>query len=100
MKFFCIADQNSGLGFKLVGIKTKEVANRLQAQQALDEALALQDTGIILITESVADLIAQEIKEFVYQRRLPLVLTVPARDKTTPQKTAQEFLKEAIGISI
>ena len=55
MTFFCIADKDSSLGFKLAGIETIEVSTRADAAEALQVARADKNTGIILVTEKAAD---------------------------------------------
>lgn len=100
MTFLCIADTESSLGFKLAGVETREVSTRPEALEALEVAMAMEDLGIILVTERVSAFIREELDRILYQNKLPLILEIPSRGEFKKRKTASEFLKDAIGISI
>lgn len=100
MKFFCIADNDSVLGFKLAGIEARGVSSRQEAVTAFNQAIALKDVGVILVTYNAAEYIRDEISAQVYQKELPLVLEIPSRDKAGKPRSANEFLKSAIGMSV
>ena len=72
MKILVIGNQEAVLGFSLVGVQGKAVNSAPMAQQALDDALANPDLGIILVTEDVAELIEahRTTLVFVNTRRL------------------------------
>ena len=100
MAFFCICDHESGIGFRLAGVTTREVNARLEAQEALKEALDSKEAQIILVSEKVSGFIREEIDELIYQHRLPLVLEIPSRGQEQERKSIRQFLKEAVGVSI
>jgi vacuolar-type H+-ATPase subunit F/Vma7 len=100
MNFFCIADKESSLGFRLSGIETREVSTRPETLEALKVALATADIGVILITEGVSSFIKDEVEELTYQKDLPLILELPSRGEGRRRKGIGEVLKKAIGISI
>ncbi len=98
MIFFCIADKESSLGFKLSGIETREVSTRLEALEALRVARATKDIGVILITGDAAAYIKEEVKEHITEKPIPLILEVPSRGQMPKRKSAAELLKELAGI--
>ncbi|MFH1876029.1 MAG: V-type ATP synthase subunit F [Candidatus Omnitrophota bacterium] len=100
MTFFCIADVDSAIGFKLAGIQTHEVLTRQDAREALQVALAMENVGVILITQRAAVLIADVLGERIYQHELPLILEIPSRGFAMKRVSMGEFLKEAIGVSV
>lgn len=100
MTFFCIADKDSGLGFRLAGIETMEVSTKLEALEALQVARANRDTGIILVTEKAAFLLGDEVKTHIEKDPLPLVLELPSRGSVSKRKSAAELLKELVGIGM
>ena len=51
MRFFCIADKDSSLGFRLAGVETREVTTKAEAVEAFQVALATDEIGILVITE-------------------------------------------------
>ncbi|MBD3246583.1 MAG: hypothetical protein GF333_06175 [Candidatus Omnitrophica bacterium] len=100
MIFFCIAEPKSSIGFKLAGVRTREASTQREAREALKVALSLKDLGVILVTERVAVFLRQEIDTLIYQRQLPLVLEVPSQGMKTERKSVNQFIKDAVGISI
>jgi V/A-type H+-transporting ATPase subunit F len=100
MNFFCIADKDSSLGFKLAGIETIEVSTRADAAEALQVARADKNTGIILVTEKAAVFLGEDIKTHIHENPLPLVLEVPSRGSLKKHKSAAELLKELVGIGM
>ena len=100
MTFFCIADKESSLGFKLTGIETREVGTRPDAIEALRIARLTKDVGIILITEKAASFVRDEIQHHISQEPIPLVLEVPSRGEKSVRKSAAELLKELAGIGM
>ncbi|HTY45878.1 MAG TPA: V-type ATP synthase subunit F [Patescibacteria group bacterium] len=100
MTFFCIADKDSSLGFRLAGIETREALTRPEAEEALRLALATQDVGVILITTKVARFVKEQIEKRTYAQQMPLILEIPSRGETSKPYSAGDFLKRAIGIDI
>ena len=100
MRFFCIADSASSLGFKLAGVETREVSARSEALEAFKVAASSEGVGVILVTQKAASLIEEELNELLYSKSLPLVLEIPSRGIETRPESVGEILKKAIGISI
>ena len=63
MKILVIGNQEAVLGFSLVGVHGTVVTTASDVNQALDEALAADDIGIILVTEDVAELIGARMEQ-------------------------------------
>jgi len=100
MKFFCIADKDSSLGFTLAGIETRQVSSRPEALEALQVARATRDVGIILVTDKAARLIGEEVAHHITDQPIPLVLQVPSRGEAVQTKSAAELLKELAGLGM
>jgi vacuolar-type H+-ATPase subunit F/Vma7 len=100
MTFFCIADKESSLGFKLSGVNTMEVSTRSEALEALRVAKATKDVGVILITDKASSYIKEEVEGHITQNPIPLILEVPSRGVSPKRKSAAELLKELAGIGI
>ncbi len=100
MEFFCIADYQSSLGFRLAGVSTREASTKSETLAALKLALAKEEVGVIIITQKLASFVREEIDELIYKKQLPLVLEVPSRGETRQRRSVGEVLKKAIGISI
>jgi len=100
VKFFCIADKDSALGFRLAGINTLEAASLQEAQAAWKAALAAPDAGVVLVTELAAKFLREEIQARIYKDEFPLVLEIPSSKSQWQSAGAAEFLKRAIGINV
>lgn len=98
MDFFCIADRDSSLGFRLAGVETREVSTRSETMEALKVAQAKDNVGVIVITQKAACLVKDELDEIMYKKQLPLVLEIPSRGEARKKKNIGEVLKKAIGI--
>ena len=100
MRFFCIADSASSLGFKLAGVETREVSVPSEALEALKVAVSSDGVGVILVTQKAASFIGPELDELLYSKSLPLVLEIPSNGMDARRRSVGEVLKKAIGISI
>ncbi len=100
MNFFCIADKDSSLGFRLSGIETREAVTRQEALEALQVAAATEGVGIIIVTSRVYALIKEEADEVSHKNQFPLILEVPSRGEVKKGKSSGDFLKELIGIRV
>ncbi|MCX7927776.1 MAG: V-type ATP synthase subunit F [Candidatus Omnitrophica bacterium] len=100
MKFFCIADIDSALGFKLVGVETRIVQNKEEAQEALRLAKITPGVGIILITSKVAEMIPDLLKIRIKDEPMPLVLEIPSRGQIKKQPSVAVLLKELAGANL
>jgi vacuolar-type H+-ATPase subunit F/Vma7 len=100
MTFFCISDKESGLGFRLSGIETREVSSRSNALEALKVALATEEAGVILVTEKAAAFLRQELNDLMYKNQKPLVLELPSRGESAKRRSVGDYLKDIIGVSV
>jgi V/A-type H+-transporting ATPase subunit F len=101
MKFFVIGDRQTVLGFRLVGIEGIAAGEREDALDALDAAVARKDVGIVLITETIADKVRDEVDARLYGMGFPLVLEIPDASGPSPRRPKiEDVVRKAIGISI
>ncbi|MGB9641624.1 MAG: V-type ATP synthase subunit F [Candidatus Ratteibacteria bacterium] len=82
MKYYCIADYKSAAAFRLLNIPTYEANIASQALKIFDNVVKQDDAGIILITDSVADMIRQELVKFTAKNTMPIILEIPSYDST------------------
>lgn len=101
MSFFVIGDEDTVLGFKLVGVPGIAITKDEEVHDVFRDAIANRSGKIILITERLAQGIHREV---VHQRASmspPFVVEIPDRHGPLPtRKTIAEMIREAIGISI
>lgn len=101
MRYFIIGDEDTVLGFSMVGVKGRIVVNRIEAESAFREAISDQQVGIILITERVAETMRHAVDKYVFTSQFPLIVEIPDRQgKITGKPTIREMVNEAIGIKL
>ncbi len=101
MRYHVIGDEFAVLGFALAGVTGTPVVSAEEAERAFDRVLDDPETGILVITERVADLIRPRVDELIFSDRFPLVLEIPDRTGPLEDKPGiRELVRKAIGIQI
>lgn len=99
MQYYVIGDEDTVLGFSLVGVYGMQATNPTQAQAAWDKALEDKENGIIVITQPVADMISDVVEQYLFSEIFPLVVVIPGPGgrKSNDLRT---LVNKAIGVSI
>jgi V/A-type H+-transporting ATPase subunit F len=101
MKFYVLGDDETVLGFRLVGVAGKVVEGRDEALRALRGAVEDKQVGVVLVTERIAAGIRDEVEARLYGLGFPLVLEIPDSSGPDPGRLdIQEVVRKAIGVSI
>lgn len=101
MKYFVIGDEDTVLGFGLVGVKGHAVKNESEANNTLQEALKDKQIGIIIITERVAEWIRQFVDSYLFSTTFPLIVEIPDRSGPMAGKPGiRQMVNEAIGVKL
>ncbi len=101
MKVLVIGHSEAVLGFSLAGVNGHVVSTADEANQALDEALASKEVGIILVTRDVAKLISNRVEDLKLHSTIPLVVEIPGPEGVSPDEPSlSEVVLRAIGIKL
>jgi V/A-type H+-transporting ATPase subunit F len=102
MKFFLISDNIDTLtGMRLAGINGIIVHERQEMLKALEEACSNKEIGIILITEILAEMAQEEIKEIRLDSTKPVITIIPDRHgERRPKDYITNYIKQSIGLKI
>lgn len=101
MNYFVIGDEDTVMGFGMVGVRGKVANSPAEAQSALDEAIEEKEVGIIIITERVAELIRPQVDRLIFTLAFPLIVEIPDRKgKLEGRPNLREMVNQAIGIKI
>lgn len=101
MKYYIIGDEDAVLGFGMVGVAGSPVDSPPEAEAAFKKALADKETGIIIITERIADLIRPLVDQYIFTHKFPLIVEIPDRKgKVAGKPGIREMVNEAIGIKL
>jgi V/A-type H+-transporting ATPase subunit F len=101
MKYYIIGDEDSVLGFGMVGVRGEIVTKQKEAEAAFTSALEDHDIGIVIITERIADLIRPLVDRYLFTEMFPLIVEIPDRKGPLAGKPGiREMVNIAIGIKL
>ena len=100
MKLFLISDDADALtGLHLAGVEGVLVSDAQEAEAAFKKALEDPAIGILLITDSIARLCPEVVKNMKLSRKTPLLVEIPNSDGSArPKDSIMKIVNEAIGI--
>jgi V/A-type H+-transporting ATPase subunit F len=101
MKYSIIGDEDTVLGFGIVGVSGKVADNAEQAERAFQTMLEDKETSIIIITERIADMIRPIVDKYLFTVSFPLIVEIPDRKGTKPGRPGiKEMVNTAIGLKL
>jgi len=101
MKYSIIGDEDAVLGFEMVGVSGRTARNPEEAHRAFQAVLEDSQTGIIIITERVADMIRPLVDKFLFTQSFPLIVEIPDRKGRQPGRPGiRELVNAAIGVRL
>jgi V/A-type H+-transporting ATPase subunit F len=101
MKVLVIGNAEAVLGFSLVGVQGQVADTVEEVNQALDNALAAKDIGIVLVTQDVAGLIEPRMDQLKLHSTVPLVVEIPGPQGVgEDQPSLNDVVLRAIGVKI
>ena len=101
MKVLVIGHPEAVLGFSLAGVNGRSATTAAEANQALDDAFAAKDIGIILVTQDIAGMIQARVEDLKLHSTIPLVVEIPSPAGVSPDEPSlSEVVLRAIGIKL
>jgi V/A-type H+-transporting ATPase subunit F len=101
VKFYCIGDEETVRGFSLAGIAGQVAINPQQAARALQLAVGRRDYGIILLSDSLAAGIRDQVENIRLEREQPLIVEVPGpQGWMADRKELRQLVQQAVGLSM
>ncbi len=101
MKYAIIGDEDTVLGFGVVGVAGRVVTTPDEAQTAFRETLADSDVAIVIMTERIADMMRATVDKYLLTENFPLIVEIPDRKGSLPNRPGiKELVNAAIGIKI
>ena len=101
MKYSIIGDEDTVLGFAIVGVSGKVATNADEAQRAFKALIADNETSIIIMTERIADMMRSIVDQYLFTETFPLIVEIPDRHGPSPDRPGiRELVNTAIGIKI
>jgi V/A-type H+/Na+-transporting ATPase subunit F len=101
MKVLVVGHPEAVLGFSLAGVNGQAVTTPDEANLALDEALAMKDVGIVLVTQDVAKMMPARMGHLKLHSTIPLVVEIPSPEGVpADEPSLSEVVLRAIGIKL
>ena len=101
MKVLEIGHPDAVLGFSLAGVGGRVATTAAEVNQALDDAQAARDVGIVLVTQDVAQLIPARMEHLKLRSTVPLIVEIPSQGGVPEgQASLGEIVLRAIGIKL
>lgn len=101
MKYSIIGDEDTVLGFGMVGVAGKVATDADEAKRAFAAILEDKEISIIIITERVADMIRPIVDKYLFTESFPLIVEIPDRRGTKPGRPGiREMVNAAIGLKL
>ena len=101
MKYSIIGDEDTVLGFGMVGVSGKVATSTDEAHRAFQAILEDKEVSIIIITESVADMMRSTVEQYLFTVSFPLIVEIPDRNSTKEGRPGiREMVNAAIGLKL
>jgi len=101
MKYAIIGDEDTVLGFGIVGVLGKVATNQEETHRAFQELRADEEVSIIIITERLADTIRPIVDRYLFTESFPLIVEIPDRHGRVPGRPGiKDMVNAAIGVKI
>jgi V/A-type H+-transporting ATPase subunit F len=102
---FVIAEEEIVLAFRLAGVDGHAASGREEALAAFRKATGELSGGeavkVLVLTEEVSDLLAEEVKAWQFSGAYPLIVEVPGQGpRATGRKSIVDAVREAVGVMI
>ncbi len=99
MEYFVIGDEDTVLGFSLVGVSGIACSSPEDVKAAWNKATEDKEYGVIIITDECASAIRDTVDRYLFTMSFPLVVEIPSRN-SKGSTDLRELVNEAIGVSI
>lgn len=102
MKMYLISDNvDTYTGMRLAGVEGIVVHEKQELKDALDNAIANKEIGIIMLTEKFGREFPEIIDDVKLNRKLPLIIEIPDRHGTGRKPDfITSYVNEAIGLKL
>lgn len=102
-KIIVLGDADTVLGFHLAGVVDARAVGEgaADADEAVGEALASPDAGILIITQETLAALSHKTKKVLAATAKPVVIEIPGkRAVEVPGQRISDLVKKAIGIEL
>ena len=99
--FHVIGDEEIITGFRFAGVSGTIVYSKAEALEAFDRATHSETIMVLIITEQVSAMIAEEVMRWQFEGSYPLIVEIPGIEgHLENRKSLIDSIREAVGIHI
>jgi len=99
--YFVIGDEDTVLGFRYAGVEGRVARTSDEARAALAERVEGGGTGIVILTDEIANVIQDEVNRLRFEGGGPLVVQIPGPEGPLPERPdLPAIIQDALGIRI
>ena len=99
MEYFVLGDEDTVLGFRYAGVKGRAVRTAEEARAALADLVSAGRVGVILVTDEIANAIAEDFSRMLLRSRLPVVVQMPGPGGPAANRPdLPRLIRDAMGI--
>ncbi|MGQ9759641.1 MAG: V-type ATP synthase subunit F [Candidatus Methanomethylicaceae archaeon] len=99
MKILFIGDAMLSQGYSLSGIQSMPVSSKEDFVKSLNEALKLEDVGLILLDSDYSSMVREHVATLKIKRAVPVIVEVPGR-KTTAEVDLKSIISRMMGVKV
>jgi len=101
MRYHVVGDEDTVLGFRYAGVPGEIVATADEARAALEQFKRPGDVAVLIITDTIADLVRAQVNTLRFDFELTLVVEVPGpAGPSASRKDLLTLIREAVGIKV
>jgi vacuolar-type H+-ATPase subunit F/Vma7 len=99
--FFVIGDEEIVTGFRFVGVDGRVAYSRAEALEAFERAITGGSVMVLIITEQISALIADEVMNWQFNGSYPLVVEIPGIEgHLENRRSLIDSIREAVGVHV
>lgn len=99
MDFYVVADRDTVVGFRYVGVSGVVVDGPDEARAELERLRDQRAELIVITTERIAESVREEINALRYAEDLPLIVEIPGPEgPSTETPSLLRMIRDAVGI--
>ncbi len=101
MKIAALCDSDTAVGLQLAGVSELFIPEKNE-RKVWSDITERDDIGVIFVTEQIAEVLENELKDYRLRHHFPIVVEIP--DKTGRKKDHVDYvshlIKKAVGIEV
>ena len=101
MSYYCIADEDTVLGFRYAGVPGEVVEGAEQASEVFERVCRTHRDSILILTDEVAASIRDEVNHVRFELQEPVVVEIPGPAGPAPDRPdLLKLIQEAVGLRL